>query len=330
MANGGIIGPINEPTVEDLTTHFSSSGTFVAKKTQNVKLLVVAGGGGGGHRTQSNASGGGAGGFRLFPATPVTAGQSVTVTVGAGGTGISLNGQPYLTAQGDNSAFGNIASTGGGAGVGSGIIDGSPPNPNYPNTNVLDGGSGGGAATPGSNPAVGNGNAGGYSPSEGNNGGTTNANAAPGGGGGHAGAGQTPPGAAQAGAGGAGTSATPVFGSAPQSFYGPTNGVYSGGGGGGQHPTATPNGGAAGAGGSGGGGAGGSGNPSGPGVDAVDGTGGGGGGTGEQGAVGAQGGDGGNGVVLVKEASVVTASSGKWTLKEHYTQVRNSTWIATS
>ena len=105
MANGGIIGPTQEPTVGDVITPFTSPGTFVAKKTQNVGLLVVAGGGGGGHRTQSNASGGGGGGFRLLPAHPVTAGQPVSVTIGAGGAGNSLNGQPFLNGQGDDSSW---------------------------------------------------------------------------------------------------------------------------------------------------------------------------------------------------------------------------------
>ena len=109
MANGGIIGPINDPTVGDVITPFTSPGTFVAKKTQNVGLLVVAGGGGGGHRTQSNGSAGGGGGVRLLPAHPVTAGQPVSVTIGAGGTGLNLNGQPYLTAQGGDSSFGPIS-----------------------------------------------------------------------------------------------------------------------------------------------------------------------------------------------------------------------------
>tara|TARA_R100000900_G_scaffold43068_1_gene35186 strand:+ start:824 stop:1783 length:960 start_codon:yes stop_codon:yes gene_type:complete len=319
MANGGIIGPVQEPTIGDVVTPFTSPGTFVAKKTQNVGLLVVAGGGGGGHRTQWNGSGGGAGGFRLFPAHPVTAGQPVSVTIGAGGTGQSLNGQPFTTSQGDDTSFGPISATGGGSGVGSGL-EGQP---NFPNTNSLDGGAGGGVGDTSNNPYMGNGNVGGYSPSEGSNGGLSNGPSSPGGGGGFTNQGGfgNP---SSSGPGGEGTNATPVFGSAPQPYYGPTSGVYSGGGGGGKRPDQGP----AGSGGPGGGGAGGSGNPSGPGTPGVDGSGGGGGGAGEQGAVGAQAGSGGDGVVLVKELNVVTGAPGVWSMQDVFSFKKQDSWTA--
>ena len=41
------------------------------------------------------------------------------------------------------------------------------------------------------------------------------------------------PGSGSGGDGGAGGNAAPIFGSNPQPFYGPTNGIYAGGGGGG-------------------------------------------------------------------------------------------------
>ena len=207
MANGGIIGPINEPTTGDVITPFSSPGTFVAKKTQNVGLLVVAGGGGGGHRTQANGSAGGGGGVRLLPAHPVTAGQPVSVTIGAGGTGLSLNGQPFATGQGDDSSFGPISATGGGSGMGQGLGG----QPNFPNTNSLDGGAGGGSASSPENPYTGNGNAGGFSPPEGSDGGATNSSSIPGGGGGAGSAGGTGTGSG-AGGGGGNIDPSPVFG----------------------------------------------------------------------------------------------------------------------
>ena len=317
MANGGIIGPVNDPTVGDVITPFTSPGTFIAKKTQNVGLLVVAGGGGGGHRTQGNGSGGGGGGVRLLPAHPVTAGQPVSVTIGAGGTGLSLNGQPYLNGQGDDTSFGPISATGGGSGMGAGLGG----DPTFPNTNVLDGGSGGGSGDSAQNPYAGNGNAGGFSPPEGNNGGTTNSNM-PGGGGGAGSGGGTGTGSG-AGGGGGNVDATPVFGSAPQPYYWGPNGRYGGGGGGGCRPD---NGNAGGGNGAGGGGDGGSGNPSGPGSPGTDGSGGGGGGAGEQGAVGAKAGDGGDGTVIVREVSVVTAASGVWTMQDVFANQKADTW----
>ena len=53
-----------------------------------------------------------------------------------------------------------------------------------------------------------------------------------GGGGGAGGAGSGGSGNPHGGPGGNGKSVTPVFGSSPQPFYGPTNGTYAGGGGG--------------------------------------------------------------------------------------------------
>jgi hypothetical protein len=120
---------------------------FTQNKTSAVDYLVVAGGGGGG------LGGGGAGGL-LQGIVPVTAGSSITVTVGAGGNG----------ADGSNSVFGNILSKGG--------ID---------NTTGRTGGSGGGAYF--NNPSgVGQGTAG-----QGNAGASGSSSGGSGGGGGGAG-----------------------------------------------------------------------------------------------------------------------------------------------
>ena len=81
-----------------------------------VEVLVVAGGASGG--TGSNGGGGGgAGGLIYRSSYPVTTGVGITVTIGNGGSstvgrGVGSNGQ--------NSVFGNITATGGGAGGGSG------------------------------------------------------------------------------------------------------------------------------------------------------------------------------------------------------------------
>jgi hypothetical protein len=52
MANGGIIGPVNDPTISDLNQTFTASGTFNMPNSGpspgQADYLVVAGGGGGG------------------------------------------------------------------------------------------------------------------------------------------------------------------------------------------------------------------------------------------------------------------------------------------
>jgi hypothetical protein len=67
MANGGIIGPVNDPTRTDQVTSFTASGTYTNPQAgpQQADYLVVAGGGGGGI---NGGGGGGAGGYRTsFP-----------------------------------------------------------------------------------------------------------------------------------------------------------------------------------------------------------------------------------------------------------------------
>jgi len=167
----------------------------------SVNYLVVAGGGGG------YIAGGGAGGM-LTGSLSVTPGTAYTVTVGAGG-GANANGA--------NSVFASITSTGGGGGGAGGAG----------NT----GGSGGGGGY--SNSAGGTGIAG-----QGNNGGSGNTNSG-GGGGGRGAAGSNAPSAHVGGAGGAGL-ASSITG---------VSVTYAGGGGGGG-----TNQGSGGAGGSGGGG----------------------------------------------------------------------------
>jgi hypothetical protein len=54
MANGGIIGPVNDPTTTTVVTTFTSSGTYTYNYPNQatpgeVDYLVVAGGGGGGN-----------------------------------------------------------------------------------------------------------------------------------------------------------------------------------------------------------------------------------------------------------------------------------------
>lgn len=99
-------------------------GGWPAQKTPAVEYLVVAGGGSGGGCTSgtSGMGGGGAGGL-LMGIDPVPNGQTLLVTVGAGGTGSTSAG-----ATGSNSVFGAISASGGGGGGsfgGAGVAGGS-------------------------------------------------------------------------------------------------------------------------------------------------------------------------------------------------------------
>ena len=180
-------------------------------KTSAVNYLVVAGGGSGG------LGGGGAGGL-LQGLYPVTTGSSITVTVGAGGS----------SANGSNSVFGNITTTGGG------LSGGNPGNGGS-------GGSGGGTYFGTSNMpgqgVLGQGNAGAIGPSSG------------GGGGGGGGAGSAGIASYQINYGGNGgqgvasaISGTVTAYAGGGGAYGSSGGGPGGSGGGGNGPTAGGNG----------------------------------------------------------------------------------------
>jgi hypothetical protein len=77
----------------------------------SVELLVVAGGGGGGFQV---GGGGGGGGLVYIPKFGVSAGQSYSVVVGAGGLGGP--NEPTPAQNGGNSSFSNILAIGGGRG----------------------------------------------------------------------------------------------------------------------------------------------------------------------------------------------------------------------
>ena len=271
------------------TQSFTSSGTFsVPTGVTAVDVLVVGGGGAGGNH---HGAGGGAGGLIYRPGFTVTPGSTISVTVGAGGTGTANFPAPdnpggLAGASGQDSVFSTLTAKGGGGGGG------------YPNSgNGVPGGSGGGEAGPGQNGSVGSaiqptqggesgnygfGNAGGSAP-------TTN-NAA-GGGGGGAGASGTGP-ASTGGAGGVGKAYTIADG---------TTSVYYAGGGGGSFYSFDR--GTRGVGGQGGGGGGGTRCET-PGTGhckpATANRGGGGGGADRGPGSGGSGGAGGKGIVIVK------------------------------
>jgi mucin-19 len=258
------------PTVDDDVTNEGIIPTYSAD------FLVIAGGGSGGKCSQvansEGGGGGGAGGYRTSTQT-LTSGNTITVTVGDGGAGITAS-----NTQGNNGSDSSISGTGlttiTSAGGGGGGQIGSTGN---------SGGSGGGGGSGDPAGGAGGGNTPSTSPSQGNDGGNGAAGGDGGGGGGAGANGQnahTSPG--DAGIGGDGL-ASSITGSS----------VTRAGGGGGGADT----------GGEGGGGAGGGGNGGTDGLDAQSGTantGSGGGGAGRNNDSGG----GGKGVVII---SVPTA-----------------------
>ena len=260
---------------------FLSSGTFTPAKALSCDVLVVAGGGAGGH---DQGGGGGAGGYRSATALSLASGTGYTATVGAGG---AATGSPSVKANGSNSVFSSITSSGGGGAGGY-----------NQNGNSGGSGAGGGGGNTGTGGTGGSGNSGSYSPVEGYAGGNgasgTSTYTAGGGGGATAVGGTATTGIAGiAGSGGSGSNAHSSW----LSVVGlGVSGYLAGGGGGGcyRSSTQTP-----GSGGSGGGGAGGgtSGTVAGTAGTANTGSGGG-GGSGNGGA----GGNGGSGIVIVRYA----------------------------
>ncbi len=221
-------------------------GATLKPQTYNVQYFVVAGGGGGASSQGGvGQGGGGAGGFRTIASKTfsVSAGDSIPITVGAGGAGGTLGSWPCVDGNnGSNSIFSTITSTGGGGGAA-----GFPGPSSPPQGNGLPGGSGGGGAKCTSSGANGrpggSGNTPPVSPPQGNDGGPGNngPNSQNGGGGGGASAVGQPGGTSpNSGFGGAGSAST-IFGSSPIApSYGvapnPSNtgpGRYFAGGGGG-------------------------------------------------------------------------------------------------
>ena len=273
-----------------------------------VEVLAVAGGGGGAHGTDNGngVGGGGAGGLVHNDSFTVVSDSSISVTVGAGGTG-GLASDTGPAINGGNTVFGSITAIGGGkggtAGGGSQIRGASP------------GGAGGGGGyssngTSGQAGTAGQGFAGG-----------DNSTGGLGAGGG--------------GAGGVGVSVTatenvPNGGDGLAFSITGSSVTYAGGGGGGKFNGGSGN---AGSGGSGGGAAGGKGTD---GSAATANTGGGGGGGGMiSGSAGKAGGNGGSGIVIIAYkgpqrgtgGTVDTTSRSGYTLHK-FTTVGSDVFIA--
>jgi hypothetical protein len=96
---------------------FSASGSFVVPNgVSTVRVTVIGGGGSGGYHSSMPSGGGGAGGQAVGVVTGLAAGQSIAVTVGAGG---AAPGAPQNGNSGGTSSFGAyLSATGGGGGSG--------------------------------------------------------------------------------------------------------------------------------------------------------------------------------------------------------------------
>jgi len=266
----------------------------------SIDYLIVAGGGGGGGGI---GGGGGAGGYRAASGhtAGITAGNVLTIAVGAAGTaGTTGNnggagGDSYISGTGITASpvapgnpYANAITSFGGGGGGKNITAGG------------NGGSGGGG---GATTSGGTGNTPSTSPSQGNNGGAgaslNAANVGAGGGGGATATGD--PGVQSNPNGIGGNGGAGQTGPSYASSYG-ASGVFAGGGGGGAQTTSST----AGSGGSGGGGAGSNTNAT-AGTAGGTNTGGGGGGGGYASNFG-NGGAGGSGIVIISYPTTFSAA----------------------
>lgn len=191
---------------------WASGGNLTPANTTTCEYLCIAGGGGGAGNLSGTGSsgGGGAGGYRTDTGLSVTPGASNTITVGSGGNG-GAGGQ-NVGADGGNSVFSSITSTGGGGGgagnASAGRTGGS--------------GGGGGNAQAGGSGTSGQGNAGGA--------GSSNLASAYGGGGGGGSGGTGAAGTGGGGGnGGSGTSSS-ITGSSVNRGGGGGGGAQGGGG----------------------------------------------------------------------------------------------------
>ena len=145
------------------TVYFTARPTVATPNVASVSCLIVAGGGSGG---ATIGGGGGGGGVLTVEDYLIMRGNTVTVTVGAGGLGDLGSYPPAPGPSGTNSVFGDSIAIGGGGGA------------CWPNTGGADGGSGGGAGGGDGNQRGGNGTAG-----QGSRGGTSDYYVGGGGGG---------------------------------------------------------------------------------------------------------------------------------------------------
>jgi hypothetical protein len=154
-----IVGFAAAPTIST----FTSSGTWVCPALVTSVTVQAWGGGGagGGPNTDNTGGGGGAGGQFVTSTVSVTPGNTYTVTVGAGGTGVQgnngnsggdsillLSGTPIVTAKGGAGGSANITKASGSTtgGVGDTVYAGGDGSDG---ASTYGGGGGGGSGTTG-------------------------------------------------------------------------------------------------------------------------------------------------------------------------------------
>lgn len=120
---GGSSSPIPTPDIK--TTGTSATWTIPAGVTK-VKVTMIGGGGGGGGAngcTFAVGSGGGAGGYSVVYLTGLTAGNTITYTVGAGGAAASSGGSTSISS--GTQTITTVTCTGGGGGSSSAFNGGA-------------------------------------------------------------------------------------------------------------------------------------------------------------------------------------------------------------
>jgi hypothetical protein len=138
-AIGGTISTVGNYRIH---TFLNTSETFTVNADISVEYLIVAGGGGGGGSLGAGASGAGGGAGGMITGTAQLSAGDYTITVGAGGSGVSSATDQRGGNGSNSSALGQTAIGGGGGGTrynagNAGLADG------------LNGGSGGGEGSQG-------------------------------------------------------------------------------------------------------------------------------------------------------------------------------------
>jgi hypothetical protein len=205
------IDPVLSTKVETFPvgqTAYTTAGTFtftVPTNVTSISAVCVGGGGGGagGETGRDDGVQGGAGGALCYGTIPVTPGESLTITVGAGGNGGDSGGDGGTggTTTISRGATNLITAGGGSRGLerSTGTVNGGTRSVDASVTNS-GGGNGGNSGGNSTNTGSGGGGGGGYS-GNGGNGGTTGNGSAGGAGGGGGGGGATSSGQGYGGGG---------------------------------------------------------------------------------------------------------------------------------